>query len=149
MGSFSSGRKLSQSFFKNLLTLTICLFYHGYISGFNFDGSIFKEEGMAGIGVVIRNEQGLVIASMSKKFILPHSVDEVGVSAAIKALGFAQDIGISSIILEGDSEGIIKALVSDDESFASYSHLVEEAKSLLSFVKGCLVCNCTWTCSLE
>ena len=69
---------------------------------------------------------------MSKKFILPHSVDEVGVSAAIKALGFAQDIGISFIIFEGDSEVIIKALVSEDESFASYGHLVEEEKSLLS-----------------
>ena len=69
---------------------------------------------MAGIGVVIRNEQGLVIASMSKKFILPHSIDEVGVLVAIKAMDFAQDIGISSIILEGDSKVIIKALVSDE-----------------------------------
>lgn len=48
-------KTLNGYFFKNLLTLTFFLFYHSYISGFNF-GAIFKEKGMASIEVVIWNE---------------------------------------------------------------------------------------------
>ena len=36
----------------------------------NFDGAVFKEENMAGLGVVICNEKGQVIASMAEKVSL-------------------------------------------------------------------------------
>ena len=52
---------------------------------------------------------GLGFAFTKEKIHLPHSVaDEY--MAAMKFLSFAQDLNLSSIILEGDFEVIIKAL---------------------------------------
>ncbi|KAK9996326.1 hypothetical protein SO802_021012 [Lithocarpus litseifolius] len=43
----------------------------------NFNGDGFKEEGEAGIRAVIQNENGLVVASILDKIMLPQSLDEV------------------------------------------------------------------------
>lgn len=45
--------------------------------------------------------------------------------AAVKAVTFAQDIGLSSVIVEGDLEIILNSLKSDHESFVAYGHLIE------------------------
>ena len=63
--------------------------------------------------------------------------------AAIRVMVFAYEIGLSSIILEGDSEVVIEALGSDDEPLASFVHLIEYAKSYadtfssISFFHSC------------
>ena len=67
---------------------------------------------------------------MSDKSILPQSVNEVEALAAVRALLFAKDIGASSIILEGNSEVIIKALIWDN---ASSGYIIDEAKFLSNF----------------
>ena len=67
---------------------------------------------------------------MSDKSTLPQSVNEVEALAAVRALLFAKDIGASSIILEVDSEVIIKALTWDN---ASFGHIIDEAKFLSNF----------------
>ena len=46
-----------------------------------------------------------------------------------RALKFSQDLGFLSIILEGDLEVVIKALLSDGESFAFFGHLILNVKS--------------------
>ncbi|KAL0006575.1 hypothetical protein SO802_008077, partial [Lithocarpus litseifolius] len=53
--------------------------------------------------------------------------------AAIKALSFAQKLNLSSIILEGDSETVTKALKSEDELFSYHGHLIVEAKLFFDF----------------
>ena len=96
---------------------------------------MFKESNSAGIGVVIRDDLGQVMTSMSESVHLPSSVDEVETLAAVRAIYFAQEVGFSSIILEGDSERVIKSLRSEKSSFASFGHLIEDVKVLTeSFV---------------
>ena len=73
----------------------------------NFDRAVFKEENAVGIGVVIRDEKGHVMASMAEKILHPNSVAIVEAMAAVNALTFAQDIGLSYLILEGDTEIVI------------------------------------------
>lgn len=69
---------------------------------------------------------------MAEKFPLPYSVIVVEVIVAIKALGFASENGLASIILEGDSKITINALLGVDSSHADFGNLVEEAKMLAS-----------------
>ena len=52
----------------------------------NFDGAVFREENSIGVGVIIRDTDGQIIASMVEKVPLPNSV------AAVKALYFAAEL---------------------------------------------------------
>lgn len=69
---------------------------------------------------------------MFERIVLPQSIDDVEALAAMRALLFTQNIGISYFILKGDLEIIIKSLKSNEESFAFYGHLNEETKILTS-----------------
>lgn len=80
---------------------------------------------MAGLGVVICDEKGQIIASMAEKVSLLNFVAILEALAAVKAVTFAQDIGLSSVIVEGDLEIIINSLKSDHEFFVAYGHLIE------------------------
>ena len=82
------------------------------------------------LGVIVRNGKGRVVASMAESFQLPFSVIAVEVIAAKKALQFAKDLRLSSIVLEGDSKIAIDGLMSEEYSLAEYGHLLDEAKDI-------------------
>ena len=79
----------------------------------------FKAEGRARIWVVIRDENGLVIASMSRNLLLPHLVAKVEAIAVVQALKFSLEVGVDKVVLEGGSELIIEIIQSTEESFCS------------------------------
>ena len=91
---------------------------------------MFRDDNLVGAGVIVQNENGRVIASMAESFQLPFSVTIVEVIAAKKALQFAKDLGLSSIVLEGDSKITIDGLMGEDSSLAEYGHLIDEAKEI-------------------
>lgn len=66
---------------------------------------------------------------MDNKFFLPYSVTVVEVIQERMLLG-SIDIGLSSIVLEGDSKITIDALMCEVPSLADYGNLVDEAKLL-------------------
>ena len=74
-------------------------------------------------------------------------MDEVEAMVAVRASFFARNIDAFSIIFEGDSEVIFKFLICEDTSFASYGHLINEAKFLSnSFVDVVFSHKSCWTC---
>lgn len=105
----------------------------GFITkSINLDGAVFKELGEAGLGAIARTSQGLILASLAKNITFPPSVDDEETMTAARAIRFAQELGQSSFVLGGDSEIIINALRSEDDSFASYGHLLASTKSLIA-----------------
>ena len=62
---------------------------------------------------------------------MPHLIAELEAMAAMRGLNFAEELSLSFIILEDDSEVIIKALRSNEDSLISFSHLIVEAKLIL------------------
>ena len=100
------------------------------LSESEFDGATFKDIGKAGLGVVIRNGHGQVLASLSEQIHLPFSLDMVEAMAAARATSFALEIGLSSFILEGDAQAVIKILNSEEESFSPFDHILASAKYL-------------------
>lgn len=95
----------------------------------NFDGATFKELNKVGLSVVIQNSLGQPIASLSEMVNLPYSSDIVEAMVAARAIYFAQELGLTSFILEGDSGIVIKSLRSDDNSFSPFSHILTAAKA--------------------
>ncbi|XP_075658761.1 uncharacterized protein LOC142628577 [Castanea sativa] len=94
----------------------------------NFDEAVFKEDKQAGLGVVIRNHQGQVIASLSENVVLPPSIEDVEALVAVRAVSFAAKLGVLSTVIEGDLEVVIKALKSEEESLSTFGHLISAAK---------------------
>ena len=76
-----------------------------------------------------------MVASMAESFLLPFSITVMEVIAAKKALQFAKDLELSSIILKGDSKIAIDGLKSKDISLAEYRHLLDEAKEIAALLE--------------
>ena len=72
------------------------------------------------MGVVIRNDHGLIMASLTQQIPLPSSVIEVEVLATRKALELTIELGFDNITLEGDSEILIKSLEKSDNFLTHY-----------------------------
>ena len=99
----------------------------------NFDGAVFRGEEKAGIGVIIRNSQGMVMASLSQKISLPQTVVELETLAATREIEFSIELGFSKVILEGDSETVIKALQDNSPSLAPFGLLIRDAQEAANF----------------
>ena len=92
----------------------------------NFDGAIFSEANKSWIGVVVRNSQGLVLASYSQQLPQAYCPLEVEAMAAAKAFQFACKIGISNAVLERDSLLLISALRGGTKNLSPYGILLED-----------------------
>ena len=99
-------------------------------------GAVFRETEEAGLGVVVQDSHGQVIASLAEKIKLTSSSDEVEVLVVVRAITHAMDLNLPSFIVEGDSEVVISALRSEEESLSSIGHLISSIKHYL------VSCNC-------
>ena len=93
----------------------------------NFDGAIFKQENKSGVGVAIRDCNGLVIASLTQLLPQAYEVVEIEAIAACHALKFGLKVGINEAVLEGDCLAIIQALKDGGSSVASVKPLILDA----------------------
>ena len=57
----------------------------------------------------------------------------------LRSAKFAKELNLQSIILEGDSELITKALQQEGPSFACYGQLIEETQELIGLFNSCSV----------
>ena len=86
----------------------------------NYDGASFAEDNKSGIGVIIRDNCGMVITAFTQ-LLQAYQVEDVEVMAAIRALEFETKVGVGSVIVEGDSEVVVKVLQHDNPGLASMS----------------------------
>ena len=96
----------------------------------NFDGVVFTDTNMSGLGVVIRNDNGSVLASCSKKISQAYKSDEIETMATTTTLSFVHKLGFKHAILEGDSLVLINALKTEVHSLAPMGLLIEDVKML-------------------
>ena len=76
----------------------------------NVDGAVFAKLKAVGIGVVVRDKEGNSRAALSKKLKLPLGPLEAEAMAVEAGVQFAKDIGITKVMVEGDSLIMQRAL---------------------------------------
>ena len=96
----------------------------------NYDGAVSLSLNCSGIGVAIRNNARLVVASSAQRFCQAYKPVEIEAMIAIRAIEFAREIGVDRIMVEGDSSTVTKALSTKNPALASYGLLIEDARVL-------------------
>ena len=79
----------------------------------NYDATLFQSINRAGIGVVIRDWRGDVVAALSMPTALASSVADLEALACRCALLFAAEKELQKVIFEGDSVSVMKAIVQE------------------------------------
>ena len=92
----------------------------------NFNGVMFLESDQAGIGVVVRNQAGQVMAALSKRIQKPDSAKILEALAGQRAVQFILELGFKQPVFKGDLEVIIKALDNEVFSSPSVGHIVKD-----------------------
>ena len=106
-----------------------------------FDGATFKVWKLAGLGGVIRNDNGLIMAAFTQTIPLPTSVEMVEVLAARSALVLAKELCLKQVQLEGDLEIIINALSNGGRDSSSFGHILLDIKLLTPAFQGVSFCH--------
>lgn len=71
------------------------------------DGAVFSSLKSVGLGIVVRNQCGNVVAAMSKLVAAPLGPLEMEAKAMEKAILFARDTGFPEVLFESDSLMVI------------------------------------------
>ena len=103
----------------------------------NYDGAYFAEEEAAGFGVVVRNELGQVMASLTEKLAMPPTVEILEAMAARRAMIFMEELGLCRATFEGDSVTVVKALAGDCPDRSCIGHIIKYCKSLMGCFQTC------------
>lgn len=90
----------------------------------NVDGAVFSKRKQVGIGVVIRDNLGEVVAALSKKMELPLGALEIEAKALEEGIQFASDVGVRDVIFEGDSMTIYNSVQGLSEPPSSVQNIV-------------------------
>lgn len=96
----------------------------------NFDGAVDKGLSKVGMGVVIRDRQGEVVAAMS---ISRRDVQNPFLAEGMalwRAMVFCIETGIVDVIFEGDAKELIEVVMSDEEVDSWGGQIVEDIKQL-------------------
>lgn len=81
-----------------------------------------------GIGVIARDCEGVALGAMSSSIPLAQSVADVEALACWRAVKFALELGLTRVVLEGDSVVIIGALIHENGEVASYGNIFEDIR---------------------
>ncbi|XP_042954639.1 uncharacterized protein LOC122291053 [Carya illinoinensis] len=98
----------------------------------NWDAAIKEEASKVGIGIVIRDFEGRVVASRSLQKFMFTDAFTAETQGALQAVCFAKDIGLRRIILQGDALNVVKSLKTDSSESHYSGVLLWDAKHILN-----------------
>nr|XP_023907618.1 uncharacterized protein LOC112019310 [Quercus suber] len=103
----------------------------------NFDAALFDHLGCAGLGVVVRDWRGNVLAALSQKVALPQSVEMAEALAAKRAVQLATEMSFTRVLVEGDCKRVVQALQTLGRCLKMYGHLIADARRLGATLQTC------------
>ena len=103
----------------------------------NYDRVMFTKLGEAGIGIVVKNEKGIVMASLVEKIPSPDSVETLEALAARIAAIFSVELGLHQLVIEGNLEIVFKALSGWCFERSGIGHIIKDCKFISGFLQTC------------
>ncbi|XP_059442086.1 uncharacterized protein LOC132174450 [Corylus avellana] len=97
----------------------------------NCDAALDLRNGRIGLGVLVRDHEGQVKAARSvtkSGFLEPTAAEAM---ALFEGVRLCKDLGILSIIVEGDAQVVINAIQARDPTCSKFGQLVDDIRSLL------------------
>ena len=97
----------------------------------NFDAAIFADLDRIGVGAIIRNEQGQVMAAMIAAGPKANSSDEVKLLARRRSMEFAVDAGFTKLIIEGDNVNVMQVISLSHINCSLLGYVVDDIRHLI------------------
>jgi ribonuclease HI len=107
----------------------------------NWDAAIDSLNKRMGMGIIVRDCAGQVIAAKSQTVFFLQDPVIAEAQAALCAVEFSRDLGLQSIILEGDSLQVVNALKDPRPNWTKYGQLVADAKGILIMLRSWQICH--------
>ena len=98
----------------------------------NWDAAINQKMSCVSLGILARDKQGVFLAAcgVKQKMVADSTMAEA--LAALYAVIFAKELGVSNVIFEGDALTVMKAVNSEESCESNYGHLVDDVKRFRS-----------------
>ena len=87
--------------------------------------------------MVIRNLEGEVMATLSKKIVKPQAAELIEILAARRAVLFSTETGFYNSVFEGESSIVIKLLHDRNVSHSQGGHILKDILSHLNSFMSC------------
>jgi ribonuclease HI len=98
----------------------------------NWDAAVDRENGRIGIGVVVRDSGGNVIAACCSVLSAPFDLATAEAFGVWNLAEYCSRIAFRKIEVEGDALEVIQAMRCESVCLRSYGHLIDGTKTLLS-----------------
>uniref|UniRef100_A0A803NF84 RNase H type-1 domain-containing protein n=1 Tax=Cannabis sativa TaxID=3483 RepID=A0A803NF84_CANSA len=105
----------------------------------NVDAATNYEQKKLGIGAILRDHDGMVVAALSKVVQGSFRSDEMEAKSLFHALNWATQSQLTITHIETDALRVSTALNSATNDLSSFSSLIFDVRCLLSFFPGVLV----------
>ncbi|KAK3229054.1 hypothetical protein Dsin_000935 [Dipteronia sinensis] len=107
----------------------------------NIDAALDAESGRVGVGIIIRNHLGEVMASSAQSVDAGYSPQVAEALAIFRGLIFARDSGLLPCSVESDAQVIVNLINSDDTplSLSEVGLIVSDINRFVGSVRGCSI----------
>jgi hypothetical protein len=85
-----------------------------------------------GIGVIIRDSMGEILATLSEPKDYINAPDIAEATAALRASKFSSEFSFFRVVLECNALQIVQALKKDWQNLSIYEHLIEDTQWILN-----------------
>ena len=96
----------------------------------NFDAAIFSDLNYLGVGAIIRNGKGEVMAVMFVKRPPVSDNEEAKILACRRVMEFAIDAGFTDLVIEGDNTAVMSSISSLGADQSRLGHIIQDIQWL-------------------
>ncbi|XP_059445374.1 uncharacterized protein LOC132177155 [Corylus avellana] len=98
----------------------------------NWDIALDKANGRIGVGVIVRNEAGRVIAAKGSTRLGLLDATAAEALGAFMAVCLCKDLRLTQIYLEGDAKTVVDAVTAGERSSRNFGQLIDDIREMLA-----------------